>query len=131
MKVPLFTQITQDAFTQSQTEKNLLASSFINLLPFINNPMNLVTSAMNNNITFQDNINAEHIVVPGVKSGVDFTINLQKMKTRPTHMVPGYASGETVNGHCIKSYTSVTSMTCNITFTSGNTAGVSVDLMFF
>lgn len=131
MKVPNYSQITNDSLSQSQNEKNLLVSSLMNILPLLNNPLMLMTSAMNNNLTFQDNMNAEHQVISGIKSGVDFNVNLQKMKTRPTHMVCGYASGETITGQCIKTYKSLTELVCNITFSSGNTNGVSVDLLFF
>ena len=130
MKIPIFTSLTSDAITQPQSEKNLLAQSFINLLPMLNNPLQLITSAMNNNLTFQENINAEHQIAV-VKSGVDFTVTLVKMKTRPTHMTVGYASGESIAGYCIKKYNSNSSIVCNITFLSGNTAGVNVDLMFY
>ena len=130
MKINPYTSITSDSISQSQNEKNLLATSFINLLPALNNPLQTITNAMNNQLTFQDNMNAESQVV-NVKSGVDFTVILSKMTNRPTHMVPGYASGEVISGHCIKSYITTSKLTCNITFASGNQAGVEVNLMFF
>ena len=130
MKISPYTSITSDALTQSQNEKNLLAASFINVLPSLNTPIQNITSALNNQLTIQDNLNAEHQTISGVKSGVDFNVNLTKMTNRPTHMLPGFASGETISGHCIKSYTTTNQLICNITFVSGNTSGVSVDVIF-
>lgn len=129
MKVPAYSIITSDAIGQSQNEKYLQVQSFLNIIPSVNNPLQIVTTAMNNNITIVDNLAAEQQTIT-VKSGVDFTVNLVKMTAKPNFMVVGYASGEIITGYGIKKYISNSQLIGNIVFQSGNTTGVNVTICF-
>jgi hypothetical protein len=99
------------------------------LYPLINIPLEQVVSCLQNKVTFSDNFLAEVQTVT-VNHGVDKTIYLQKLNSKPLFVIPGYASGELVTACSIVDYETALRPIINVRFQSATSDDVDVAVVF-
>lgn len=103
---------------------------FVNIMGLINTPIETAINALNNRITFKDNIMAE-VQTIAIAHNTPTVVYQQSLKSAASFLIVGYASGETITASSIIGYKSTTEPIINVQFESGNTNKVSVAIVLF